>query len=155
MGKDLRTLIITEPAYGDTPSYEVEVKVDGGAEEVAARTAMAYMTAFNQADPAGCNAVINFPHVRLAGEGGPRISATPDEMTTDRTFEWLRGKAEWDHSCWDHMRVVHASDRKVHLDVQFTRYRADGSVIGHYPSLWVITCQEGHWGIQIRSSYAG
>ena len=45
---------------------------------------------------------------------------------------------QWDHSEWDHRRVIHDGDDKVHLDVQFTRYRADGSVIGVYPAVYVI-----------------
>ena len=32
-----------------------------------------------------------------------------------------------------------------------TRYREDGSVIGRYFSLYVVTCQDSHWGIQVGS----
>lgn len=49
---------------------------------------------------------------------------------------------------------MHAGPDKVHFDVQFTRYRADGTVIGAYKSLWIVTRIEGHWGVQARSSYA-
>ena len=40
---------------------------------------------------------------------------------------------------------------KVHVAVDFTRYREDGSAIGHYFSLYVVTRQDGHWGIQVGS----
>ena len=33
-------------------------------------------------------------------------------------------------------------------------YGEDGSLIGRYPSLWIVTCQDGHWGVQGRSSWA-
>jgi len=39
----------------------------------------------------------------------------------------------------------------VHVAVDFTRYREDGSAIGRYFSLYVVTCQDGHWGIQVGS----
>jgi hypothetical protein len=34
------------------------------------------------------------------------------------------------------------------------RYRKDGSVIGGFDSIYVITCENGHWGVKARSSYA-
>ena len=34
------------------------------------------------------------------------------------------------------------------------RYRADGSVIGGFDSIYVVTCENGHWGIKARSSFA-
>ena len=43
---------------------------------------------------------------------------------------------------------------KVHLDVQFTRYRVDNSVIGSYRSLWIVTDSGGRWAVAARSSFA-
>ena len=54
----------------------------------------------------------------------------------------------------DERRVVHASPDKVHLDVQFSRWRADGSLIGRYRSLWIVTARAGRWRVQARSSFA-
>jgi hypothetical protein len=42
----------------------------------------------------------------------------------------------------------------VHLDVQFTRFRAAGSVIGVFPAVYVVVEQDGRWLIQARSSFA-
>jgi hypothetical protein len=42
----------------------------------------------------------------------------------------------------------------VHIDTRFTRYRKDGTVIGGFDSVYVITREAGHWGVKIRSSYA-
>jgi hypothetical protein len=63
-------------------------------------------------------------------------------------------RAGWDRSVWDHRRVIHSRPDKVHLDVQFTRYRKDGSVIGVYPAVYVVVGQGGAWLIQARSSFA-
>ena len=47
------------------------------------------------------------------------------------------------------------SDRpSVHIDTRFTRYRKDGSVIGGFDSIYIVTLQDGHWGVKIRSSFA-
>jgi len=36
-----------------------------------------------------------------------------------------RASADWHHSEWDFRKVIAAGVAKVHLDVQFTRYRSD------------------------------
>jgi hypothetical protein len=112
-----------------------------------------FMTAFNARDAAGVNAAFNFPHVRLAS-GTVKIF----EARGDFTFEGFHARAEtdgWHRSAWDYKNVVQAGPDKVHFDVQFTRYRADGSAIGAYKSLWIVTKLDGRWGVQARSSYAG
>ena len=43
---------------------------------------------------------------------------------------------------------------KVHVAVQFSRWRRDGSLIGRYKSIDIVTNQDGRWGIQARSSFA-
>ena len=52
-------------------------------------------------------------------------------------------------------RVVHVGPTKVHIDTQFTRYREDGSVIATYESLYIVTLEDGRWGVKMRSSFAG
>jgi hypothetical protein len=54
----------------------------------------------------------------------------------------------------DFRRVIAAGPAKVHLDVQFTRYRLDNSVIGSYRSLWIVTEAGGRWAVAARSSFA-
>ena len=36
----------------------------------------------------------------------------------------------WHHSKWTRRRIIHAAPDKIHVDTKFTRYRADGSVLG-------------------------
>ena len=50
--------------------------------------------------------------------------------------------------------MIHAGSDKVHLAVQFTRCGADGRALNTYRAVYVITRQEGRWGIQARSSFA-
>jgi hypothetical protein len=42
----------------------------------------------------------------------------------------------------------------VHIDTRFNRYRKDGSVLGGFDSIYIVTRVDGRWGIQGRSSFA-
>lgn len=60
----------------------------------------------------------------------------------------------WHHSKWEHRNIIQASDTKVHVDTQFSRYKADGTKLGVYELLYIVTRENGRWGIKLRSSYA-
>src|SRR5215218_6377339 len=109
-----------------------------------------FMTAFNARDIPAFEATFNFPSVRFASNQLVILKAgdmTPDRFTTGAL-------ADWDHSAWERREVIHAGPDKVHIDTRFTRYRKDGSVIGGFDSIYVVSNQDGHWGVKIRSSYA-
>jgi hypothetical protein len=110
----------------------------------------AFMAAFNARDIPAFEATFNFPSARLASQGLVIIEA--GDMRAERFT--TGALAEWDHSAWDRREVIHAGADKVHIDTRFTRYRKDGSVIGGFDSIYVITRQDGHWGVKIRSSFA-
>ena len=110
----------------------------------------AFMTAFNARDVAAFEATFNFPSVRLASQGLVILKA--GDMTAERFT--TGALADWDRSAWDRREVIHAGPDKVHIDTRFTRYRKDGSVIGGFDSIYVVTRQDGHWGVKIRSSFA-
>lgn len=115
----------------------------------------AFLDTFNACDAAGHADTLAYPHVRLAS-GTVRIWQDRDEAVPamERGMAALREQAGWSHSTWDHRRVIHAGADKVHLDVQFTRHRADGSVIGVYPAVYVVIREDGRWLIAARSSFA-
>jgi hypothetical protein len=115
----------------------------------------AFMTAFNARDAAAEERTYHFPHYRLASgqmrvldTAGPQTQATMN-ATYKRFIE-----SGWDHSAWTRRKIVHLSADKAHVDTQFTRYRKDGSVIGAFDSLYVLTKENGRWGIKLRSSFA-
>ena len=109
-----------------------------------------FLAAFNARDVAAFEQTFNFPSVRLASEG--LVTINPGDMKPERFT--TGALAEWDHSKWARREVIHAGPDKVHIDTRFTRYRKEGSVIGGFDSVYVITKQAGHWGVKIRSSYA-
>jgi len=110
----------------------------------------AHMAALNARDEIALAATLHFPHYRLTG-GRMQVWEKPDSYFADFRS---RAGGDWHHSAWDFRRVVAAGHDKVHVDVQFTRYRADGSAIGHYRSLWVMSKLDGRWAAQVRSSFA-
>ena len=120
----------------------------------AAREAMdGFMTAFNAEDADALRTRwFHFPHVRFHS-GKVTVMENPEDL---RLFVWTRKDqaAEWDHTSWDYVEPFDAGPNKVHFRVQFTRYRADGSAIGSYKSLYIVTCKSGRWAIQGRSSWA-
>jgi len=110
----------------------------------------AFMTAFNARDMQAFEQTFNFPSIRLASNT-MRIINKGDQ--TQATFDHASLK-DWDHSAWEKREVIHSGPDKVHINTRFTRYRADGSVIGGFDSIYVVTCEDGHWGIKARSSFA-
>jgi len=110
-----------------------------------------YMSAWNRKDLAGWEQTFHFPHYRLAG-GKMTVLERPGLQ--DASKVWASAGSDWHHSQWDRRRIIHASADKVHIDTMFTRYRADGSKIGTYESLYIVTKEEGKWGVKMRSSFA-
>ncbi|MDD5190876.1 MAG: hypothetical protein PHE50_07530 [Dehalococcoidales bacterium] len=141
---------ITPEAAG----YRVTSIVNSEAEENAMNTAIAYQAAFNEADLPLTDSFLNFPHARVGANGQLVIAAKAGDTLPPDFFKSFREVYGWNHSCWDARAVLQSSETKVHLMVTFSRYRKDGSKIGTFPSIWVITKQDGHWGIKMRSSYA-
>ncbi|HEY2481424.1 MAG TPA: hypothetical protein VGI30_04405 [Caulobacteraceae bacterium] len=123
---------------------------DTGAIAAAMRCLDDFMAAFNARDIAAWEATFNFPSVRLASNTLAII-----EAGYHRPEMFARGAlAGWDHSAWERRAVIHAGPDKVHFDTRFTRHRADGSMIGGFDSIYVVTCEAGHWGVKCRSSFA-
>lgn len=109
-----------------------------------------HMAGLNARDEAATTAPLHFPHFRLS-RGRLQTWTTPDGYLAD--FRARAGDG-WHRSAWDERRPIAASADKVHLDVRFTRYRVDGSVLGSFRSLWVVARIDGRWGAQLRSTFA-
>lgn len=111
----------------------------------------AHVAALNTRDSAALAATLHFPHYRLT-DGRLKTWETPDSYLADFL---ARAGDGWDHTRWNVLTVVAASSDKVHLDVSFTRYRADSSALGTFRALWVMARIDGRWAAQLRSSFAG
>ena len=124
------------------------------ADLAAARAALdGFMEAFNAEDAEAMRTRwFHFPHVRLHS-GKVTVMQTPADL---HLAVWDRKgqSAGWARTAWDYIELIDSGPGKAHFRVQFTRYRADGSAIGTYRSLYIVTLKDGRWGIQGRSSWA-
>ena len=110
-----------------------------------------YIDGLNRGDEKAVNDACNFPHVRLAGGKVVVWQNRGDYKLADFV---ARAGDGWHHSTWDERTPIHAGAAKVHLKVKFSRWRADGSLLSTFETIYIVTLQDGHWGIQARSSFA-
>ena len=124
------------------------------AHEAAIKAALGVMQdhieGLNARDEAMIAATLHFPHIRLS-TGGMKVWETSESYFTD--FR-ARAGSGWHRSSFEDIRVLQASDNKVHLDAEIWRYGEGGAVYQTFRSLWVITLQNGRWAAQMRSSFA-
>ena len=121
--------------------------------EAAITAANAFQDAFNTLNSSGMADACNFPHVRLAKGSFTRFETREDFLKTHASMK-DRLKAEgWNNTTMESIKVVHEGPDKVHLAIENSRRHADGTVYKPFNTFWVITLQDGHWGIQFRSSY--
>lgn len=111
-----------------------------------------YFDGINANDPVLYEDSLNYPHTRLAG-GGIRHWERRPTRHHDFVAFIQQATPGWHHSLLDEARVVQSSPDKVHFTVCFTRYAAGGNALETHRSLYVVTKQNGHWGIQVRSTF--
>ena len=132
-------------------------QVDAASNEKATFAAMhaldEFMDAFNARNPQAWAATLNYPHVRVAS-GSVRTWETEADFAEYMDFDAFAARFGWDHSAWDSREVVQSGKDKVHVVVRFSRYNADNEKIATYDSLYIVTRVQGHWGTQVRSSFA-
>ena len=122
--------------------------------DVGKAVARAYRDAFNRGDLSAIANACNFPHIRLAQGKFTIIETREDFLQRGEGQKAALAAEGWHHSVMESLEVVHEGPDKVHLAIDVTRRRADGSVYNRFKTLWIVTLQEGHWGIQFRSSYS-
>ena len=125
-----------------------------GSEAGAIQALEAYMAALNAGDPQALFDTMHVPHVRISGNG-VAIYPTREDLEKDY-LEGFAARAgdSWHHTVLDSTQVIHSSENKVHVFIQFTRYDKDDGAIVTHQSLWIMTKINGRWGAQARSSFA-
>lgn len=122
---------------------------DNSAAIAAAIAAVEIFTqAFNARDPEGMDASLHFPHVILADENLV-VWKAPGQLPAG-FFEALAATG-WARSTYHAKRAVLASPRKVHLLLEYSRDDAEGQPLSHHANLWIVTFEQGRWGVKQRS----
>lgn len=118
--------------------------------EAAAQAALdEYFRAWNDADNEAVAAISNFPRISVGANGQVVVRETAEDIVID--FDLLRAAERWDRSTLDLVDVAHVSADKVHFRVVTSRRYADGSPYRTNPGLYIVTLQDGHWGLQLQS----
>ncbi|MEM7252397.1 MAG: hypothetical protein AAF493_13345 [Pseudomonadota bacterium] len=113
----------------------------------------AYIDGFNARDAEQMANAFNFPHVRLAKGLFTHIESAAIFIERQDTVTELLRDEGWHHTRIESMTAVHSGPDKVHLAIEFTRRQADASVYSRFNTLWIVTDQNNHWGVQFRSSF--
>lgn len=148
-----RQVVTTERITDTSEEYQVITTVNNESEEKAVKAAIDYMNAFNEADIVKTDSFIHYPHGLISANGTLTLSEKAGTYKPSNFFADFRQQYGWNHSCWDSRIVIQSNDNKVHLAVTYSRYRADGSKIGTFPSIWIMTRQDNQWGFKLRSNF--
>lgn len=108
----------------------------------------AFTERFNARDGAGMDAHLHFPHVILAGER-LIVWKAPGQLPAGY-FDDLAAEG-WARSIYHETRVVLAGADKVHVLVDYSRDGENGEVLSRHQNLWIVTFEDGRWGIKARS----
>jgi hypothetical protein len=148
-----KQVVTIEKITKTSEGYQVITAVNNESEEKAVKAAIGYMGAFNESDANKSDSFINFPHALVGANGVLVMREKAGTLSSPKSFTDFRQRYGWNHTCWDSRMVVQSNVNKVHLVVTYSRYRADGSKIGTFPSIWIMTQQDNHWGFKLRSNF--
>jgi uncharacterized membrane protein len=109
-----------------------------------------FMRTFNSKNAEAWAGVFHLPTVRIAS-GETRLIASAADLAPG--FDRLAAEG-WDRSAWAARRVVQCQATKAHMLTTFVRYRADGSELSRFDSLYIVEFRNGRWGLSARSSFA-
>ena len=82
------------------------------------------------------------------------MSATEEDFAAQMDFDAFAERFGWDHSEWDEIEAVQVAENAVNVALTFSRYNADGEVVSTFNTLYLVTNDNGRWGILARSSFA-
>lgn len=135
-----------------TPSFSWSSDLNEIAIQESMKVLDSFMSTFNSRDMKTWSKTLNYPHVRLAG-GKVTVWSTQEEYAAEDIFERLASTG-WNYSAWLSREVILVSEDKVHISTVFQRYDKDHNPMKKYQSLYIVTKQNGEWGVQARSSLA-
>ncbi|MBU1157483.1 MAG: hypothetical protein KJ921_16650 [Proteobacteria bacterium] len=116
--------------------------------EIACRIVKDYIDAFNADDVAAMTAVLNFPFAWLLGTKVIGVAKAEDFVPPTGK---IRREEGWHHSVLDECTPLQVFEEKAHCKVVFSRFKADGTKYSTMEALWIVTNNNGHWGIQWMS----
>jgi hypothetical protein len=121
------------------------------AESTARQALEAFMMAWNTGDDAKLRTTMHFPFVSFGGGSLVFVNKTPEDFSQD--FDGMREREGWASSSFDYdtLKIFMSSEDKIHLSLDFHRYKGNGDRYASGNVFYVISKKDDHWGIQLRS----
>ncbi len=140
---------MSAPAVPPVPPLPPAVQDTEGA-----RAALdAFLDALNSRSVPDWTRTLHFPHLRVH-DGAVTVWDTPEIYVESATPEVAQLVATgWDHSRWEKVELIQTSADQVHAQVRFGRYDAEDRPLGSFESVYVLTRQEGRWGVLARIGF--
>ena len=121
--------------------------------EAAVAAVERYLDAFNARDEVAMTAALLFPHVRV-GRDGVRAWESAGEHMEGFDFDAFAERLGWERSEADSMEAVQIGARGVNVAVRITRYAVGGARIHSFDTIYLVTEQDGRWGIRAGAAIA-
>ena len=112
-----------------------------------------YLAAFNARDEEAMTAALHFPHVRV-GIGRATVWESAADYMEGFDFDAFAERRGWVRSEADSMAAVQVGARGVNVAVGITRYGAGGAKIHSFDTVYLVTEENGHWGIRAGAGIA-
>jgi hypothetical protein len=112
-----------------------------------------YLETWNSRNPRLWASSLHYPHIR-PGPGAFELSRTPEEYAAGVNFAQTLATG-WHHSEWTSRRVLQVGVDKVHVAGQWTRYAEDGRELTGSAITYILTNQNGRWGVLSRFAAGG
>jgi hypothetical protein len=108
-----------------------------------------FFSAFNARDIESSRKTLHYPHMQIAGSD---VSILNDPESFQIDFQSLANEG-WTYTTLDSCTMRQQCDDKVHFEIQLSMHLANDSRYATYQALWIVTKQDGVWGIQCRSIF--
>ena len=145
--------LLGHASMGDAQVRDAEVR-DAAAETAGRQALETFITQWNTADDANLRQAMHFPFVTVPGGGALFIDNEPGDFSAG--FEQMRATQGWSRSSFDFgaYTVVKSSADKVHAEIGFSRYGADGTAYMQSRVFYIVTKRDDRWAVQLRTSAA-
>ena len=119
-------------------------------ERNAQNTVENYIEAFNAQDLPSMIDNLNFPFSWIINNVVRPVQEASDFVSPT---EALIKREGWHHTVLDSVEPVQVWETKAHFKVTHSRFKADNTKYMTHEALWIVTTDNGHWGIQCMSLY--
>jgi hypothetical protein len=154
------TYVVTERdgSIGIQARFSAGTPLDDEAKRSAAADAAvaavkAYMNSFNSRDDEAWADTLNYPHLRMAG-GAVKSWPTRQAYVDEFDFDAFAKRFGWSRSEWESIEAVQVAADAVNVALRATRRDAQGKALSTFDTYYLVTRENGHWGVRARSSFA-